>query len=173
MRLDRSDRKPNGTRRLAGGQSPHAGASAQPQAFEPRLAAVLRPLVYFGGALTFAFPLATREAAWSIALGALAGAIVGRLVARSSLRSWTIALGGAALLACAGGLRSVLLSGGELAQWLGPARSLQVGDALGFGLGAFVIATVVRAAALRLWVLRVPTGFFPTVFSIAAMVLRR
>jgi transglutaminase-like putative cysteine protease len=116
---------------------------------EPLLAAVVRPIIYLCATFVFAFPLATPKVAGCLALAAGAGALVGRALSRSRLRLLPMLLGGLALLALFGALRSQLLQSDMLAAWLGPSVALSTVSALVFGACACVIAAFVRALALR------------------------
>jgi transglutaminase-like putative cysteine protease len=122
---------------------------------EPKIAAWLRPLVYAAGSAVFAWPLARPEVVASIAAGALIGAALGRPIARSSLRLPAIfALAALGVIASAA-LRSWLVSLVTLAEQLGPASALQLGDAVGWGLAAIAASAGLRAVALRVRLLRV------------------
>jgi protein-glutamine gamma-glutamyltransferase len=122
---------------------------------EPLLSAILRPIVYVSAAFVFAFPLSTPQGATAAAFGAGAGALLGRVLARSRLRLPPIAIAAAVLFACAGLLRAGLLSGSFLAAQLGPSGALGVANAIAASLGAISIAAALRAASLRQKVFRV------------------
>jgi len=133
---------------------------------EPRIAAWLRPLVYAAGALVFAVPLARQEVALSVALGALIGAALGRPLARSTLRLPAIFALAALAVASSAMLRSWLVSLVGVAEQLGPAGALQLGDAVGWGLAAFAASAGLRAVALRVRLLRVlEVGFVGVAFA--------
>jgi len=133
---------------------------------EPKIAAWLRPLVYAAGALVFAMPLARGEVALTIAAGALLGAVLGRLVARTALRLFAIVLFAVVGVMVSAALRSWLVSLDSLAQQLGPSSALQLSDAVGWGFAALAAAIGLRALALRVRVLRVlEVGFVGVAFA--------
>lgn len=133
---------------------------------EPKIAAWLRPLVYAAGALVFAMPLARLDVALVIAVAALAGALLGRMVAGTALRLYAIvALSIVGVLAAAG-LRTWLVSRVSLAEQLGPSSALELGDAIGWGLTALCASIGLRALALRVRMLRVlEVGFVGVAFA--------
>jgi hypothetical protein len=127
-----------------------ARATGRPaRVHEPLLAAVLRPMVYVGTALSLSLPLATERVALSIALGAGVGALSGRPLAYSRLRLHAILLGSAVALGVCLLTRGVLRDTALLASALGPAVALEVAGAFGLGLAAIAFASGLRAAALR------------------------
>jgi transglutaminase-like putative cysteine protease len=125
------------------------GRNASSRVDEPLLAAFLRPLVYMIAGFALAYPLATRGVAVSVAACAFAGALVGRGLARSRLRGWTIALFGGGALALSVLLRGVARDARGLPAMLGPAAALSAIDATFVGLSALCASAVLRALCLR------------------------
>jgi transglutaminase-like putative cysteine protease len=145
--------------------TPSRQAAVTPK-LEPRIAAWLRPLVYAAGALVFAVPLARMEVALTIAAGALVGAALGRLIARTSLRTFAIPLFALTGVLGAAMLRSWLVSLDGLAEQLGPSQALELSDATGWGLAALAASAGLRALALRVRMLRVlEVGFVGVAFA--------
>ncbi len=140
---------PNGFAGEAGRARALPGLQPERALDEPLLAACLRPLVYLCAVFVFAFPLCTPSVALAVALGAGLGALLGRPLAGTRLRLWPLALGTGLALALTSLLRALLLDGTLLPAWLGPARALGTANALCLGLGAALLATTLRAFALR------------------------
>lgn len=129
-------------------ERPHAaeGPLGRP---EPWTATALRVVVHAITATVIAWPLAADTGVLAAAIGAGLGSLVARYVARSTLRLPAV-LGLGAL-----GLGVVLLArwfAVDLAfvpQAFGPAGALLAGDAIVFGLGSFVVSTVLRTLSAR------------------------
>jgi transglutaminase-like putative cysteine protease len=139
---------------------------AAPSGLEPKIAAWLRPLVYAAGALVFAVPLARFNVALTVAAGALIGAVLGRLISRTSLRLLPIAVLSAGAVLAAALLRGWMVSLEGLAEQLGPSHALELADATGWGLAALAASAGLRALALRVRMLRVlEVGFVGVAFA--------
>ena len=130
-------------------EAPPRSARAVPRIDEPLLAAWLRPLVYMTTGFALAYPLAMPTVAFSVAACAGAGALIGRALARSRLRGWTIALFGGGALALCVLARGVALDARVLPALLGPAAALSAIDAAFVGLSALCASAVLRALCLR------------------------
>jgi len=134
---------------------PGGEASAANAPEEPRLAAITRPLLYAAAAWTFALPLSTQPLPWVLSLWVLAGALAGRSLARSRLRTAPVlVLCGLCSLAV-GAARTALLDGDWLASWLGPSLALRWANGILLGAVLLGLAAALRALALRRPVFRV------------------
>jgi len=129
-------------------ERPHApeGPLGRP---DPWFATVLRVVVYAVTAGVITFPLSVPEGIAAAMIGAGAGSLVARFVARSQLRLPTVALlGGVGLLGVFIATFMVVDSP-FVAPAFGPAAALILGDAVMFGLGGLVVATVLRTLSAR------------------------
>ncbi|MBX3275746.1 MAG: transglutaminase domain-containing protein [Sandaracinaceae bacterium] len=127
---------------------PHApeGPLGRP---EPWFATALRVLVHAVTAGVVAFPLTVESGVAAAMIGAAAGSLAARFVARSSLRLPAIvAIGGVAMFAVLA-VRWLLVDWMFVPSLLGPAGALAAGDAAVFGLGGLVVSTVLRALSAR------------------------
>lgn len=129
-------------------ERPHAaeGPLGRP---EPWFATLLRVIVHAVTAGVVAWPLTVPAGVAVAFLGAASGSLVARFVARSRVRLPAILLLGA-----------VGLTGVSVARWfvvdlslvpgvLGPSGALLAGDAVVFGVGSFVVSTVLRTLSAR------------------------
>lgn len=110
---------------------------------------VLRAFVHALSAFVFTYPLAQIQAAVVAALAAMLGVACARLLARTSLRLWALALVGVVALIAVLGIGQMFAQSAELARAAGPAIALRIADSTSFGLGAFVVSASVRALSLR------------------------
>lgn len=116
---------------------------------ESWLSLTLRVVVHAAAAGVFAWPLTVTEGVVAAALGGAAGAVGGRLIARSRLRMPAIVGIAAAVFAAALVLGSVATGAEWLSAWLGPATALRLGDGLVLGVGALAVSLGLRAASAR------------------------
>jgi transglutaminase-like putative cysteine protease len=132
---------------------PERNADA-PRVTEPMLSAWLRPIIYAGAVAVFAIPLVTADVALWLGACAGMGGVVGRKLAGSRLRLLPIvalSLGG---LGVAGLLGALLTGTDVLAATVGPAAAVHASQATAVGLGTLSLSLGVRAAALRVRLLR-------------------
>lgn len=116
---------------------------------EPWTSTVLRFLVHAITAGVIAWPLTVPSGVAAAALGAGAGSLLARFVARSTLRLPAIvALGVASLLGVVA-LRWLAVDLAFVPAALGPADALLAGDAIVFGLGGGVVSIVLRTLSAR------------------------
>jgi len=127
-------------------EAPHA-QHAPPA--EPLAAAFARPVVYGLCAGLLLYSMASPLAAIAGAGGALAGGILGLPLGRSRLRSPGLWLATALGIALSVALRALLTTQPSIAQAVGPAAAVDIGNRLLAGLGFFSLATGLRATALR------------------------
>ena len=130
---------------------------------EPWLSTILRVLVFALSAAVFAWPLAVSEGVLAAAIGGALGAFAARFAARIPLRLAPLLAIAAGLLVGLLLLDGAALDGDLLASWLGPAAALRAGDALVFGVGAFIVGGALRVATSRVRAL--------AVFEVAAVAL--
>ncbi len=116
---------------------------------EPWFATALRVLVHAVTAGVIAWPLTVEVGVLAAMLGAGAGSLVARFVARSPLRLPAIVGVGVVALLAVVAVRWMLVDLMFAPELLGPAGALVAGDAAVFGLGAFVVSTVLRALSAR------------------------
>ncbi|MFO0694861.1 MAG: transglutaminase domain-containing protein [Polyangiales bacterium] len=110
---------------------------------------LLPVLVHAVAAALFVFPLALASIATIAALGGAAGALVGPAVARTRVRSFVLPFVGLAGLGLARVLEKLVTDYGTVPEALGPENAVVLGDALVFGLGAFVVVATLRALTTR------------------------
>jgi len=116
---------------------------------EPWFATALRVVVYAVTAGVIAFPLSMPEGIAAAMIGAATGSLVARFVARSHLRLPTVVLlGGVGLLGTTI-VTFLVVDAPFVASAFGPAAALVLGDAVIFGLGGLVVATVLRTLSAR------------------------
>ncbi len=120
-----------------------------PSEQESWLATVLRALVLSATAFAFAWPLAQPWAAFAAAAGGCAGAFAGATAARTRLRTPALGLGFILLLLVAWALRSVVVGTDLIAPAIGPARALDLGDALFFGVASLASLGALRSLSAR------------------------
>lgn len=130
----------------------------------------LRTVVYAASAGAFAFPLATQGSMWAAVIGAALGAVLSPRLARSSLRSATVALFGAGLLGS-----TLSLVGSDAAQrvavnvWGASGALSWIGQAQ-FFLGSLWLAWTLAALSARHRLLSlVEVGFCAT--AVASLLL--
>lgn len=116
---------------------------------EPWFATALRVLVHAVTAGVIAWPLTTELGVVAAMLGAGAGSLGARFVARSSLRMPAIVAIGLVALFAVVAVRWLLVDLMFVPELLGPAGALLAGDAAVFGLGGLVVSTVLRALSAR------------------------
>lgn len=132
----------------------------------PRLAQIVRGLVYALCAAVFVWPLAATAAAISAAVCAFLGALLGVRIANTRMRSWSILLAGLVTGFVAERLLSFAQSSGALSVGLGDATALTVFDAARFGGAAGLVATVFCALSARQrWLAFVEVAAGGSVFS--------
>jgi transglutaminase-like putative cysteine protease len=124
-----------------------------PLSSETWFSTVLRMAVYALTAGVFAWPLAVDESAVAAACGGALGPLCARFLARGPLRTGSLAALVALSLLGVAAVGALATDTDALAAWLGPARAMRLGDALVFGLGAFVVSAGLRALAARVRVL--------------------
>lgn len=123
-------------------------AATSPTRF-PIGSTVVRVFVYAASVAAFAFPMATPATVVAAMIGAALGAIGGPLFARSSLRSLTLTLGAALLLAaCLALLGSNVLQASLATAW-GPEAALGWKRHLQFFAGSFGLGCWLCALSLR------------------------
>lgn len=116
---------------------------------EPRLATTARSLVHGVTGAVFAWPLTLGGAVVAAFVGAATGALAGRGLAGTRLRLWVILLAGiVSLWTVLGGL-ALVGRGSFLAQALGPVAALELTEVAVFGVGAFLVSGMLRAASVR------------------------
>ncbi len=155
----RAERRAKPTARPIAGAAPnpeHLETSAtvvteQPDApqVEPLLATIARVGVYGLVAAVFTWPLADVFPVVCAALLTGAGAMMGPLLARTSLRSVAIVLFAAIAFILVQFAGSALRDSMMVASSLGPANTILFDDVVSLGLSAFVIALAVRALSAR------------------------
>lgn len=121
---------------------------------EPMLAAWIRPLVYVLATAAFAYPIARPELTLVVAGFAGLGAILGRSLARSSLRMTAVTVLAVVAVGSIGLGREVALRTPAIAAWLGPREAVAWIAFATLGPMAAVIAAWLRAAALRVRLFR-------------------
>ncbi|MFK7987865.1 MAG: DUF4129 domain-containing transglutaminase family protein [Sandaracinaceae bacterium] len=116
---------------------------------EAPLSTALRTLVYAVTAAVIAWPLSVVEGVAAASLGATMGALSARFLAKSALRAPAIVLLGVAGVFAVAAARFVVVDLLLLPSSLGPAGALLVGEAVVFGVGGFVLSTILRALSIR------------------------
>lgn len=116
---------------------------------EAPLSTAMRALAYTLTGAIAAVPLSTLEGIVAAALGAGLGALLGRWLASTPLRSAILGLGGIMLFVVARFGASLIVGSGALAGSLGPAAALRIGEAASFGSAALVLAGALRALSMR------------------------
>lgn len=116
---------------------------------EPALATSLRTFVYAVTSAVLAAPLAVPEGIAGAVVGATSGALVGRWLAASRLRTGVVLLGSGFVLVLGRVSAAAFLGHDVVADRLGPAVAIRVGDFLSFGAVAFGLSTGLRCASVR------------------------
>jgi transglutaminase-like putative cysteine protease len=108
--------------------------------------AVVHPVT----AALLVYPVAVFDGVLAAVFGAGLGVMIGTALAeRTRLRLPTIVGSGVLCLLLVAAFHGGLVGSAALADALGPVGALRAGDAAAFGLGAFIVSSVLRALAVR------------------------
>jgi transglutaminase-like putative cysteine protease len=116
---------------------------------EPWFATILRMLVHAITGLVIAFPLTVVEGMAAASIGAAAGALGARFLAKSGVRSPAVALMGVVSMSVVLVAHFAVVDLSLFPSMLGPSSALKAGDAVLFGAGAFVVSIVLRSLSVR------------------------